>query len=120
MGDMNIDYAKTNEVSQKKLKSFDTLFGLDQLINEPTRYNSNQNNSTLDLIFTNSTKIFNAGVKWVNLSDHEHEAITSDHDVGHTTGLIFKHSFEIRIGMGTTVRTPPMQLGTTLKIPLPI
>ena len=107
MGDMNIDYAKTNEVSQKKLKSFATLFGLDQLINDPTRYNSNQNNSTLDLIFTNSTKIFNAGVKWVNLSDHELVYATRKHVSKTKTKLEFtgrSHRSYDRIDFQTQLR----------------
>ena len=50
-------------------------YGLDQVINKPTRYSA-QKDSCLDLICTNSDHISNVCVCNINLSDHEMVLIT--------------------------------------------
>ena len=56
--------------STKKVIELIKPYGLRQLIKSPTRY-SNDKNSLIDVIFTNSDFISNSGVSDVNLSDHQ-------------------------------------------------
>ena len=69
-GDVNIDVLdKTNE-STKKLIEFLSQTGLTNLIKTPTRF-SNNKNSCIDHIYSNSYSIIDSGVLDVNISDHE-------------------------------------------------
>ena len=70
MGDFNIDYLDRRSEDSKKLKGVLKQFGLDQIVNKPTRY-SQTRDSCLDLICTNSDHIANVMVCNINLSDHE-------------------------------------------------
>ena len=70
LGDFNIDILEKNNDKNKKFINTLKQFGLKQLIDEPTRY-SNEKNSGIDLIFTNSDIISKSGVTNVNLSDHQ-------------------------------------------------
>ena len=70
LGDFNIDILEKNDDKNKKFINTLKQFGLKQLIDEPTRY-SNEKNSGIDLIFTNSDIISKSGVANVNLSDHQ-------------------------------------------------
>ena len=69
LGDMNINYRSTHSPDRKHLKDMERLTSLKQLIHETTRYS--HNDSTLDLIFTNSEYILNCGTVDLNISDHE-------------------------------------------------
>ena len=75
MGDFNIDYLDKNSENTRKLKSCIKQFGIDQLINKPTRY-STLRDSCLDLICTNTDHIANSCVCNVNISDHEMVLVT--------------------------------------------
>ena len=70
LGDFNIDILEKNNDKNKKFINTLKQFGLKQLIDEPTRY-SNEKNSGIDLIFTNSDIISKSGVANINLSDHQ-------------------------------------------------
>ena len=70
MGDLNVDMLDKKNSSTKKLIDCTKPFGLRQLIKTPTRYSENKN-SILDVIFTNSDFICNTGVCDVHLSDHQ-------------------------------------------------
>ena len=69
IGDFNINYAATTNKDRKLLKEFETMTGLKQIIDQPPRYA--RNNTTIDLIFTNSEHISNRGTLNLNISDHE-------------------------------------------------
>ena len=69
VGDFNINYAATTNKDRKLLKEFEAMTGLKQIIDQPTRYA--RNNTTIDLIFTNSEHISNHGTLNLNISDHE-------------------------------------------------
>lgn len=69
-GDFNIDYGQPNLPGFKKLKAFQSKYGLMQLINCPTRVTASTN-SILDLIFTNCKAIKQAAPQEINISDHE-------------------------------------------------
>ena len=68
-GDFNIDVKKKSETNAKDLIQTLNTFGLKQYINGITRYG--RNNSCIDLIFTNSEFISNAGILDLNFSDHQ-------------------------------------------------
>ena len=70
LGDCNIDVLDKKNDSTKKLLELLTQTGFSNLINMPTRYDSNKN-SCIDHIYTNSAKVFDSGVLDVNISDHE-------------------------------------------------
>ena len=70
LGDFNIDIMEKGNENAKKFSNLMKQLGLNQLINEPTRYSANKN-SGLDLIFTNSNIVAKSGVSNVNLSDHQ-------------------------------------------------
>ena len=69
LGDINIDYMNNRAMGRSDIRNFEELYGLKQLISEPTRYGNKP--STLDYILTNSDCILDHGVKHLNLSDHE-------------------------------------------------
>ena len=75
MGDFNIDYLDKKSQDTKKLKTILKQFGIDQLINKPTRY-SLLRDSCLDLLCTNSDYIAKSLVCNINLSDHEMVLLT--------------------------------------------
>ena len=70
MGDFNIDLLDKKNPATKKLIDLTKPYGLRQLIKHPTRC-SNDKNSILDLIFTNSDFIYDNGVCDINISDHQ-------------------------------------------------
>ena len=78
MGDFNIN-TKKKSVDRGKLELFQTTFGLKQLIKEFTHKNPNGENTTLDLILTNSLEVFNSGVSYVTVSDHYPTFVTRKH-----------------------------------------
>ena len=75
MGDFNINLQETNETNGKRLINFFKLHGMQQYINNVTRY-SQTRHSIIDLIFTNSKYISKSGVLDINLSAHEMIFIT--------------------------------------------
>ena len=75
MGDFNIDFLDKRSENTKKLKSILKQYGIDQLINKPTRY-SELKDSCLDLVCSNLEHIANSVVCNINLSDHEMVLIT--------------------------------------------
>ena len=66
MGDFNINYLNPQDHSTKLLLDFEQLNGLKQLILLPTR-----GVNCIDLLFSNSNDITNAGVLPLNISDHD-------------------------------------------------
>lgn len=70
LGDFNLPYNMVKSTSYKKLKHFESRFGLKQLITKPTRCNSRTAN-ILDLIFTNSGHILKADTWETSFSDHQ-------------------------------------------------
>ena len=69
MGDSNIDYNRSSP-NKTLLNDLKANTGLRQIINQTTRYGSN-NKCTIDLVFTNSGYIMEQGTLNVNISDHE-------------------------------------------------
>ena len=69
IGDCNVDYSKHGTCNKKLIKEFETLTGLHQIIKQPTRYGNN--NSLIDLVFSNSSCINEHGTLDLNVSDHE-------------------------------------------------
>ena len=69
MGDFNIDWSDKNNPNCKKLLELTKSLGLRQLIRDVTRPTQNRN-SCIDLIITNSHNIERAGVINISLSDH--------------------------------------------------
>ena len=71
LGDFNVDFmpdANANNIN--KLKDIFATYGLEQLINEPTRVTPNSS-TLIDLCVTNTaTKIVNSGVLHLGISDH--------------------------------------------------
>ena len=65
-GDFNINYLNLQDSSTKQLIEFEQLSGLKQLILHPTR-----GQNCIDLTFSNSIDIANAGVLSMNISDHD-------------------------------------------------
>ena len=65
LGDFNIQYGKPGDPNAIKLIDFEHLTNMSQKITEPTRLEN-----TIDLIYTNSDDISNAGVLDIFLSDH--------------------------------------------------
>ena len=90
MGDLNLNFLKPTEPSVKRLKVLMAQHGLKQVINEPTRYPLHHNPTLIDLIFTNSTKVANAGVLNVSISDHEMIYITKKQNKREKELLEFK------------------------------
>lgn len=70
LGDFNLPYNLKNCASYKKLKSFESKFGLRQLISKPTRFSA-QTANILDLVFTNSGHILIADTWETSFSDHQ-------------------------------------------------
>ena len=70
IGDINIDMLDKKNSYTKRVIELMKPFGLRQLVKTPTRF-SNDKNSLLDVIFTNSDFICNSGVGNVSLSDHQ-------------------------------------------------
>ena len=68
MGGFNIDYWRSSP-NNKLLKNLEANTGVRQMIKQTTRYGNN--NSTIDLIFTNSDYILEQGTLNVNINDHE-------------------------------------------------
>ena len=73
LGDFNVNYRDSKSTAYKELDFTMKSLGLVQLIDEPTRPShrlGTDTSSTLDLIFTNSMIICEAGTLDINLSDH--------------------------------------------------
>lgn len=71
LGDLNVDFMPTT-VSPNKAKIIDILdiYGVDQLINEPTRITATSAN-LIDICFTNApTNVVKSGVIHLSISDH--------------------------------------------------
>ena len=69
LGDCNINYLAKNTHDMRELKWFEQKTSMLQCIKQITRFSNN--NSCLDLIFTNSNFVAESGTLDVNLSDHE-------------------------------------------------
>ena len=65
LGDFNIKYGKLGDDAYKCLIEFEQFTNFSQLIKDPTRLDN-----TIDLIYTNSSHISQAGVLDILLSDH--------------------------------------------------
>ena len=76
MGDFNINILKKTSDDSKDLLNLMLCFGFKQYVNEPTRYGNNNNNTCIDLIFTNCDHISNSGTLNLNYSDHQAVFIT--------------------------------------------
>lgn len=70
LGDCNLPYNCKSSASFKRIKEFESRFGLTQLITQPTHYGSETAN-ILDLIFTNSKFISRSGIWETTYSDHK-------------------------------------------------
>lgn len=70
LGDCNLPYNCTSSPSFKRIKEFESKFGLVQLVTQPTRFSGDTAN-ILDLIFTNSQFIYKSGTWETKFSDHE-------------------------------------------------
>ena len=66
VGDFNINYLNNHANDTKKMKTFEHLTGLKQVIDQPTRYNN-----LLDLIYTNSDHVIKKGTADINISGHD-------------------------------------------------
>ena len=75
MGDLNVDFKDKKHTSTKKMISFIKPYGLNQIINETTRY-SREKDSLIDVFITNSNCISDSGVCDINLSDHQMVLLT--------------------------------------------
>ena len=70
MGDLNCGMQSKDNVNVKALLSITDIYGLDQLINEPTPITPNTS-TLIDLIFTNRPEnVYCSGVCHVVISDH--------------------------------------------------
>ena len=71
MGDMNCDMiADRYDNDTQKLKALADIYGMKQLINEPTRITPTSA-TLIDLIYTNTPdKIVCSGVRHISISDH--------------------------------------------------
>ena len=70
-GDINADMATTkSDNNARQLNNVANIYGLHQLINEPTRI-TDKPSSLIDLIYTNSPeRVVYSGVAHVGISDH--------------------------------------------------
>ena len=91
LGDLNCDLGSTAlESSSRSLIGITELYGLHQLISEPTRI-TETSSTMIDLIFTNTPdKIVCSGVSHVGISDHSliyafRKLSTGLHNKGHST-----------------------------------
>jgi len=90
LGDMNVNIASTkygNDVRQ--LKNIADIYGLHQLIKEPTRI-TDRSSAIIDLIYTNyPQRVVCSGVAHVSTSDHSfvyvYRKITIDFPKGHNS-----------------------------------
>ena len=69
---------KANDAS-KNLITITNQLGLNQLIKDITHINKKGKNTIIDLIFTNSEKVFSSKVGNVNMSDHLPIMVTRSH-----------------------------------------
>ena len=69
VGDFNIDYLKRTHKSAKKAIDFARVYGLRQIINEPTHF-TGFSKSCIDLMFTNACFVSTSGVLNDVISDH--------------------------------------------------
>ncbi|XP_068742189.1 uncharacterized protein [Montipora capricornis] len=70
MGDMNCNMASMSDTNSHLLSDITDLYGLHQLINEPTRV-TDTTSTLIDLIYTNyPDKVVCSGVCHVSISDH--------------------------------------------------
>ena len=74
LGDFNINVKKKSEKNAKDLIQLMNTFGMKQHIEGITRYGKKE--SCIDLIFSNSEYISNAGILDLNFSDHQAVFIT--------------------------------------------
>ena len=71
LGDLNIDCLSTNNSPNRdKITEIFDIYGLEQMINEPTRI-TDKSSTLIDLCITNSpTNVVNSGVLHLSISDH--------------------------------------------------
>ena len=77
LGVFNINYKANTNPETKTWKWFEQKMGFKQIISDITRYSNND--SCIDLIFTNSLFVYEKGTLDVNLSDHEMIFVTRKH-----------------------------------------
>ena len=82
LGDFNINYLDKNDTGFKALHQLELNTGLKQLIDSPTR-----GRNIIDLVYTNSQDVANAGVLDLNISDHD-LIFVSKKKVGFTGRLV--------------------------------
>ena len=70
MGDLNCDLQSKDNGTVKALLNITDIYGLEQLINEPTRITPSTS-TLIDVIFTNRPEnVYCSGVSHVAISDH--------------------------------------------------
>ena len=71
LGDLNVDLLPTaKSLNRAKLAEIFDIYGLEQVINAPTRITANSS-TLIDLCITNaSTNVANSGVMHLSISDH--------------------------------------------------
>ena len=70
MGDLNCDLQSKDNGNVRALLNITDIYGLEQLINEPTRITPSTS-TLIDLIFTNRPEnVYRSGVSHVAISDH--------------------------------------------------
>ena len=92
-GDFNIDYS-TAGGSRKNLKDLEKIFGLKQLITDPTR--PLYNKAIIDLFLTNTKEIRASGVLDFNVSDHspifiQRKRLKSESPKEHFSGRTYRN-----------------------------
>ena len=92
LGDVNLDMLNKKDKYITLFKKKMSRHNLLQLIKQPTRYNTTNKGSLLDLCFSSSTNITQSGVGSWNLSDHELIYVTRKHK----TNTKIKTTFEGR------------------------
>ena len=93
LGDFNIDYSNNRALGRSDIRDLEELYGLKQLITEPTRYGNKP--SIIDYILTNSDCIREHGVTHPNISDHELIFVTRKKlKIKHSTINTFGRSYK--------------------------
>ena len=75
--DFNVNYKDTQDVKSKALKMVEHAHVFTQYINDFTRYA--QNNTCIDLFYTNCKHVMNSGTLDLNMSDHQAIYVTRKH-----------------------------------------
>ena len=88
MGDFNIDVKKKSNQYTKDLIQLLNSYGMKQYIDGITRYG--RTNSCIDLIFTNSEYVKDAGILDLNVSDHQAIYVTRKKEKSSKSKIEFK------------------------------